>query len=30
MMAASHSDWMFLNGGPPEKIVAIIERVRAA
>jgi dimethylsulfone monooxygenase len=29
-MAASHSDWMFLNGGPPEKIAAIIDRVRAA
>jgi FMNH2-dependent dimethyl sulfone monooxygenase len=29
-MAASHSDWMFLNGGPPAKIAGIIERVRAA
>jgi len=28
-MAASHSDWMFLNGGPPEKIRAIIDDVRA-
>jgi FMNH2-dependent dimethyl sulfone monooxygenase len=28
-MAASHSDWMFLNGGPPEKIAAIIDAVRA-
>ena len=28
-MAASHSDWMFLNGGPPEKIGAIISDVRA-
>ncbi|HTR60609.1 MAG TPA: LLM class flavin-dependent oxidoreductase [Candidatus Binataceae bacterium] len=28
-MAASHSDWMFLNGGPPEKIGAIIQDVRA-
>jgi FMNH2-dependent dimethyl sulfone monooxygenase len=27
-MAAEHSDWMFLNGGPPEKIGAIIESVR--
>lgn len=27
-MAASHSDWMFLNGGPPEKIRAIIAQVR--
>jgi FMNH2-dependent dimethyl sulfone monooxygenase len=27
-MAAAHSDWMFLNGGPPAKIGAIIERVR--
>jgi FMNH2-dependent dimethyl sulfone monooxygenase len=27
-MAASHSDWMFLNGGPPEKIGRIIEEVR--
>ena len=29
-MAASHSDWMFLNGGRPEKIRGVIERVRAA
>lgn len=29
-MAATHSDWMFLNGGPPEKIADIIERVRSA
>ncbi len=28
-MAATHSDWMFLNGGPIEKIAGIIERVRA-
>jgi FMNH2-dependent dimethyl sulfone monooxygenase len=28
-MAASHSDWMFLNGGPPEKIRGIVEDVRA-
>ena len=28
-MAARHSDWMFLNGGPPEKIGGIIEKVRA-
>jgi FMNH2-dependent dimethyl sulfone monooxygenase len=28
-MAAQHSDWMFLNGGPPEKIAGIIEKVRA-
>ena len=27
-MAASHSDWMFLNGGPPEKISRIINDVR--
>ena len=27
-MAASQSDWMFLNGGPPEKIGPIIDRVR--
>ncbi len=27
-MAAAHSDWMFLNGGPPSKIGALIERVR--
>jgi len=29
-MAAKHSDWMFLNGGPPEKIRGIIEKVRAS
>jgi FMNH2-dependent dimethyl sulfone monooxygenase len=28
-LAAAHSDWMFLNGGPPEKIGALIQRVRA-
>ena len=28
-MAARHSDWMFLNGGTPEKISGIIEKVRA-
>ena len=27
-LAARHSDWMFLNGGPPEKIAGILERVR--
>lgn len=27
-MAAQHSDWMFLNGGPPQKIRSIIEAVR--
>ena len=27
-MAAQHSDWMFLNGGRPEKIGRIIETVR--
>ncbi len=27
-MAAQCSDWMFLNGGPPEKIATIIEAVR--
>ena len=27
-MAAAHSDWMFLNGGPPEKIGPLIETVR--
>jgi FMNH2-dependent dimethyl sulfone monooxygenase len=26
-MAASHSDWMFLNGGPPEKIASIVRDV---
>jgi FMNH2-dependent dimethyl sulfone monooxygenase len=29
-MAARHSDWMFLNGGQPEKIAAIVARVRDA
>ena len=33
-MAATHSDWMFLNGGPPGKVEAIVrdvrERARAA
>ncbi len=28
-LAASHSDWMFLNGGPPERIRPIIEEVRS-
>jgi FMNH2-dependent dimethyl sulfone monooxygenase len=28
-MAGAHSDWMFLNGGPPEKVAGIIESVRA-
>jgi FMNH2-dependent dimethyl sulfone monooxygenase len=27
-MAADLSDWMFLNGGPPEKIAGIISKVR--
>jgi FMNH2-dependent dimethyl sulfone monooxygenase len=27
-MASQHSDWMFLNGGPPEKIGRIIAEVR--
>ncbi|MEZ5558951.1 MAG: LLM class flavin-dependent oxidoreductase [Pseudomonadales bacterium] len=27
-LAARHSDWMFLNGGAPEKIQALIERAR--
>ena len=27
-MAARHSDWMFLNGGPPQKVGPIIEEVR--
>ena len=27
-MAASHSDWVFLNGGPPEKVAGIVEDVR--
>ena len=26
-MAAQHSDWMFLNGGPPEKIRGIVKKV---
>ena len=29
-MAANHSDWMFLNGGSPEKIASLIDRARAA
>lgn len=29
-LAAQHSDWMFLNGGSPEKIANIIERARRA
>jgi FMNH2-dependent dimethyl sulfone monooxygenase len=29
-MAARHSDWMFLNGGSPEKIAGIIGKVRGA
>ena len=29
-MAAARSDWMFLNGGSPERIEGIIERVRTA
>jgi len=29
-MAARHSDWMFLNGGRPEKIAGIIEQVGAS
>lgn len=28
-MAAHHSDWMFLNGGPPPKIAPIVAAVRA-
>jgi len=28
-MAASHSDWMFLNGGTPERIAGIIDRARS-
>jgi FMNH2-dependent dimethyl sulfone monooxygenase len=28
-MAARHSDWMYLNGGAPEKIGAIVDKVRA-
>jgi FMNH2-dependent dimethyl sulfone monooxygenase len=27
-LAARHSDWMFLNGGPPAKIAAIVRDVR--
>lgn len=27
-MAVDHSDWMFMNGGPPEKIRGIINEVR--
>jgi FMNH2-dependent dimethyl sulfone monooxygenase len=27
-MAAAHSDWMFLNGGPPERVAATVERAR--
>lgn len=27
-MAAGHSDWLFLNGGPVEKIAAIVDDVR--
>ena len=29
-LAAEHSDWMFLNGGAPEKIAGIIDRARSA
>jgi FMNH2-dependent dimethyl sulfone monooxygenase len=29
-MASTHSDWMFLNGGPPERVAALIQRARAA
>ena len=29
-MAGRHSDWMFLNGGPPEKVGPIMERARKA
>lgn len=29
-MAAEHSDWMFLNGGAPEKIRGLIQRARDA
>ncbi len=28
-LAAEHSDWMFLNGGPPERIRPIVQQVRA-
>ena len=28
-LAAQHSDWMFLNGGPPEKIASIVQDVKA-
>jgi FMNH2-dependent dimethyl sulfone monooxygenase len=29
-MAAEHSDWMFLNGGSPERIEGVIRQARAA
>jgi FMNH2-dependent dimethyl sulfone monooxygenase len=29
-LAARHSDWMFLNGGPPEHVAGLIARARAA
>ena len=29
-MAASHSDWMFMNGGPLERIAEVISKVRSA
>jgi len=29
-LAAAHSDWMFLNGGAPAKIAALIRRARSA
>ena len=29
-MAGAHSDWMFLNGGRPEKIAGVIERAQAS
>ena len=29
-MAGEHSDWMFLNGGRPERIASVIDRARAA
>ena len=28
-MAAGHSDWMFLNGGPVDKIAGIVADVRS-
>jgi dimethylsulfone monooxygenase len=28
-LAAGHSDWMFLNGGPPERIRPIVEQARS-